>query len=519
MQERRAEGIAQRLGLVVWGFAAVIGLSGVGCHRPPSQSEPAQPVADQKPGNTSSASGATADPGTASSASAAGQTLEGPVAEKLRYPVPEGSPQELLEFIAEISKRAPEGKTVDDKSADLTQLLIARVRAADKILLGGPIPDIRMTALETKLDALRALAIVDPEGYGKEFQPFAKTLIDSHDESEQLLGRVALMRSNVEMIGNGLTTDTDAVMKELRALLTERRQEPMVFWAAVYAGSVFQELGFADLTQEIYGTYGEAFQGSTVQDVADEAKVLIDQAKFAVIKSHAAAAMKGDPQALDQLTKAIDELLAQASDASNTLGLCMQTANMFEFAGQLEPAKRLYAAVLAKYGQHADPTLAESVRRSVELAGRRLELAGKPLVIEGVKADGEPFDWNTLAGKRVLVDFWTSDSGIELMPEVREAYRLYHDRGLEVVGVCLDEKADQRQAYLKAKPLPWVTVVSADSEHQGMNDPNAVRYGVEMVPFRVLVDTDGKVTDWNLFGDRLAEKLKSIYGETTAPTP
>ena len=55
---------------------------------------------------------------------------------------------------------------------------------------------------------------------------------------------------------------------------------------------------------------------------------------------------------------------------------------------------------------------------------------------------------------------------------------------------------------------PGPIVVESDFTSSGFENRNAVRCGVEAVPFILLVDPDGKVLDIHLLGDRLQQALE-----------
>ena len=57
----------------------------------------------------------------------------------------------------------------------------------------------------------------------------------------------------------------------------------------------------------------------------------------------------------------------------------------------------------------------------------------------------------------MLVDFWASwcPDCLREMPDVVAAYRQYHDRGLEIVGVSLDHDRDALLAFTKKHAMPW----------------------------------------------------------------
>ena len=129
-----------------------------------------------------------------------------------------------------------------------------------------------------------------------------------------------------------------------------------------------------------------------------------------------------------------------------------------------------------------------AVRRARLLSGDRVKISGKTL-------DGAPFDINQYKGKVVVVDFWATWCGpcrAEL-PNLKAVYDKYHGRGLEVVGVSLDENRDDLAKFIKEKDLPWKILVNTEPHHTGFDNPIADQYGISGIPAVFLMNRDGKV--------------------------
>ena len=167
-----------------------------------------------------------------------------------------------------------------------------------------------------------------------------------------------------------------------------------------------------------------------------------------------------------------------------------------------DPAKA--AALLDTLAASPDPKVADAAR------GRQQQraLAATPLDWKFTADDGTPVDLSQWHGKYVLVDFWASwcPDCLREMPEVAAAYRQYHDHGLEVVGVSLDNDHDAMAAFTKKHAMPW----PQEFDGQGWNTPYATKYGVRGIPEMWLLDRTGRVVATGLHGSQLEARLAPL---------
>lgn len=116
-----------------------------------------------------------------------------------------------------------------------------------------------------------------------------------------------------------------------------------------------------------------------------------------------------------------------------------------------------------------------------------------------------------LRGQVVLLDFWASWCGPcrAENPNVVKNYQKYKDAGFTVMSVSLDSNKDKWLAAIQADQLSWPNHVS---DLGGWNSKVAKLYGVQSIPFTVLIDKDGKVIATNLRGAALEQTLQQIFG-------
>lgn len=141
-------------------------------------------------------------------------------------------------------------------------------------------------------------------------------------------------------------------------------------------------------------------------------------------------------------------------------------------------------------------------------SAERTELLSQVMELEGITAQGTPFDWDKYRGKVVLVEFWEmACPGCKVLAnQLKEYHKQYHDRGFEVVGVCLDKNVEQVANYVRKAHIPWTTIVEGAQPFAGE------KYGIATTPSMYLLDKQGKAITLEL-GDAkgLGKQLEKLF--------
>ena len=430
------------------------------------------------------------------------------------YAIPDLAPDQLLNFINHLVTMEARGENDDQYISD--QILRARSRliAADRIILSkGTSAELMEAGVKAKLDALRMLALLDSEGLGVHFQPFVDALKDGDSEKFARMGQINLFWFEVDKLVYEQTEDSDELMAQLETLLADKEAGEAEFLAAQDASFVMNDRGYSDQATKALKLIGERFQDH--EKLGKEATDLLAKTAF---REKVIAAMDGGRPQIKELFVSIAELLKNKEKLTvETLDNTLNAAQVLEFNGHFEEARRVFAAIKKAYKETDDKKLSKQADLYVQFAEKRLGIVGEEVNLEGNYIDGTDFNWSKFKGKVVLVDFWASTSApwVSSLPSLKSAYDRFHSDGFEVIGVNVDSDQQRAYDYIRGERLPWPTIV--DEVSNGLEgNANAIRYGIQAVPFVMLIGRDGKVVDIHVRGPNLTKRIEALLAEPTS---
>jgi peroxiredoxin len=171
-------------------------------------------------------------------------------------------------------------------------------------------------------------------------------------------------------------------------------------------------------------------------------------------------------------------------------------------AGEFTTAKEVYTLLLSRFGE--SPNLKQKVQGEL----KRLDKVGKSApAFTSSDIQGRAVRLDDFRGKYLLIDFWATWCApcIAELPRLQAAYRTYHEAGLEILGVSLDESKPAVVDFAKARNVPWHLIHNASAPTDLVE-----AFGVSAIPATYLVDPAGTVVRLDLRGKVLDETLKRL---------
>jgi len=128
---------------------------------------------------------------------------------------------------------------------------------------------------------------------------------------------------------------------------------------------------------------------------------------------------------------------------------------------------------------------------------------------KGIDLYGNPFKLNLTHARYTLVEFWASwcVPCRANNPELLKIYAKYHPKGLNIVGVSIDENKNAWLAAVRKDGLIWQHV--SDLKAMGTSE-NTGRFNIIDIPNNFLIDDKGTIVAKGVNADMLRIKLAKV---------
>lgn len=244
-------------------------------------------------------------------------------------------------------------------------------------------------------------------------------------------------------------------------------------------------------------------------------------AEFTALNNEYAALRQKDPKTMTDADKQNIERIMAKGDSLSEVHTALTLEIVKNFRDTKYPAKyiadafsgftyeQLKDALAPTSGYYKEESLKPAKEYFAMLELRRPGLMYTDLVMKDMNDKEIKLSQYAGKGNYVFVDFWASWCGPcrAEMPNVVEAYKKYHSKGLEIVGVSFDQKKDAWTAAVKNLGMEWPQM----SDLKGWQCAAGKVYGIRSIPSNILLDPQGKIVASDLRGEDLQKRLAEIY--------
>lgn len=103
--------------------------------------------------------------------------------------------------------------------------------------------------------------------------------------------------------------------------------------------------------------------------------------------------------------------------------------------------------------------------------------------------DGNVRRWSEFEGKPLMINFWATWCGPcrKEIPVLINIYNQYHEQGLEIIGISVDQRRDQVPPFVQQFDIPYVILYG---DYQ-----STIEFGLGRgIPVTIFIDAEGNET-------------------------
>ena len=189
----------------------------------------------------------------------------------------------------------------------------------------------------------------------------------------------------------------------------------------------------------------------------------------------------------------LEQLVQNFPNTMTAATVLLELVSEYEMTNKPDEAKKAAQSVISGY---PNTLLAEKAAGFL----RRMDSLGKTFAFQGTSTTGTTINVGQYKDKIVLLYFWATwaDPTGEQATAMKRIQTRYERDGLAIIGICLDESTEDSinamRAYVTQNATKWPNI----HEPGGQNSRPAVYAGVNMPPFFILIDKEGKVVNNHL---------------------
>lgn len=304
-----------------------------------------------------------------------------------------------------------------------------------------------------------------------------------------------------------------AVVKDGKFELTGTASDTPVFGIAYakkdesMAKPLFYEAGNISLTlssdpmqSKTYGTFcNNKLQQMT--DTTNRIAIRIEQiVKYIHGNNLEAEEQAAQTKKASELEKEMDKIVADLANENidNEFGYFLVTyypTDFFTVQGHLALLKKLPA------DKRKRPEVAKLEKQIKSIMKLEVGNTIEPISISDINGKNVDILKEAANHKMTILDFWASWCGPcrQEMPNVVNIYASNKDKGLGIIGISLDNKADAWKQAVADLGMKWTQV----SDLKGWRSDAAIRFGISSIPMTYIIDSKGKIIAKGLRGEEL----------------
>ncbi len=151
--------------------------------------------------------------------------------------------------------------------------------------------------------------------------------------------------------------------------------------------------------------------------------------------------------------------------------------------GNIEKAKETVSEL-----RTIEPRAADSFDKEL---GGTLRIGAEAPAFNVTDFKGNPVDLSKYKGNIVVLDFWATwcEPCIQEFPNVKKMYGKFKDKGIQFIGISLDEDIEDLRGFVKQEDVEWPQIFDGKRWKGAI----PLLYHIQIIPTMVVLDRESKV--------------------------
>ncbi len=373
-----------------------------------------------------------------------------------------------------------------------------RIDNATKLLAAEPSYEFQILAIKSQIDAMSWLAGTRLPNAAEQLDKRCRELMASDTAEFRRMGMLGLTGAYMRAFSNDPQSSVEPLLEDIRTILRKNPDDFELATELAQASSTLFTTGHRDKAIQVMLTLREELRQSSEISVIGIADSLAAQVAMAEVRFDKIIAGQVEDEAanMPNLLTALDTIVASGTTVA-LYNEMIPWMRRFEEYACYRSADAVAAALETAFRKLPADAGTVEVLEALRPIRKRMGLVGKTLDwTELLDFKGQPFNADLLKNKVVLLTFFTAEADENQRNQLQFETRIFEElqnRGFAMVGFNVDNDSNAAKNFFRTRPPRWHCLRSANEAKLGFAAPFAERVVADQVPYRLLLDREGRV--------------------------
>lgn len=427
----------------------------------------------------------------------------GGVNDKPIFPIPKSEDSQILleslaryNLVDESKLSAAQFRELQETRAELARMAMEfnKVEIPHHILLMG---------VASGVDSLLKLHVFDSQSSRKKLFEFTEQFVNHENDNIAVTANFGRLSSELPAAMSGSSNERNSFLDQTRELINKFPDNLLLADELESSVVMLFQSEKRELGKQLMSVMIEEWTDSSNREMLNLVAVVKERLFLAELDFDLAVRDLQENRigAADRFINVFQQVLENRQFSFSTYSEIQNSLRALEMFHEYELAQKAYDLLGQNAARFRNPNVVQAASFDVAMANRRLKLLGSKLTIDnGLNLNRDSFDLERFADSVRIVVFWSSHIP-ESVATVKELFTLQPDfasKGFDVIALNVDRNPVGLDSNFILRVQRESIVTNAEVGLTGTGNRFASDYGIQELPYLILLDRDGVVRELNL---------------------